>query len=54
MVNINLSKLGSDTKKIDKDFINKLKQSGNYALTLDGEIGDVEIPVADLMGMGFF
>ena len=53
IVNINLSKLGSDTKKIDKDFINKLKQSGNYSETLDGEIGDVEISVADLMGMGF-
>ena len=53
MVNIDLSKLGTDKKKIDQNFINKIKQSGNYAETLDGEIGEIEISIADLMSLGF-
>ena len=54
MVSFNLSKLkSSDREKIDKDFINKVKQTGYWSENLDGTIGDIKISVADLMGLGF-
>ena len=53
MVTVDLSKLGRDKKGVTKDFINKIKQRGYWSENENGEVGQVEMSVTDLMDLGF-
>ena len=63
MVTVDLSKLSrdpgsflgifQDNKGVTRDFINKIKQRGYWSENEDGEVGQVEMSVADLMDLGF-